>query len=370
MSISANAILSTLSGYPLLERGNLYLVSGDTSHKIYGNQFIEASLNFYNARPWANNPLNATTEIISFDTSFGSSFGIGSTRYMAVSSPIGITGMYLTQTIPAGLVVDEIFLITRILLIICLGVLILSLIIGRSVNQMAKETETLMEARIDSEKKKHDLEYKMLQSQINPHFVYNALNSIKWMASIQNATGIVEMTVSLSRLLMSVAKTNKAVVPLSRELGLLEDYFTISRYRFGGAITTNFDVPEAFLDVQIPIFTLQPIAENAIIHGIAANSGAGTITVSATQPTAGLIRITIEDNGIGMDEDAIHKLFQSDDDNQGLFKKVGIRNVHARLQYEFGPEYGIRIESKPDEFTKVIVNIPYNKTDNRNGGTD
>jgi len=349
IALSTVAILSPLSGYPFLEQGNLYLTVGNTNYRIEDNRFIEMPLTFYNARPARNIPLNATTEITTFTNG---------RRYIAVSSPIGNTGLVLTQTFPSGIILDEIFLMVRILLVICLGVTILAFIIGRSVNQMARETEALMEDRLENEKKKHELEYKMLQNQVNPHFLYNTLNSIKWMASIQNATGIVEMTVSLSRLLMSVAKINKTMVPLTRELGLLEDYFVISRYRFGGSITTEINVPEEFLDSMIPIFTLQPIAENAIIHGIAASSGVGTITIGASLQEDGLLEITIEDNGIGMDEETVRKLLEDESDNQGLFNKVGIRNVHARLQYEYGPDCGIRIESEPGKFTRVIVLIP------------
>ena len=234
--------------------------------------------------------------------------------------------------------------------------------IGRSVNQLARDMEALMESRLEIEKKKHELDYKMLQNQINPHFLYNALNSIKWMATIQNATGIAEMTVSLSRLLMSVAKINKTVVPLSRELALLEDYFVISRYRFGGAVTSRIEVPATYLDCPIPIFTLQPIVENAIFHGIEANGGIGIVTIRAEQAEDGLLDIIVEDNGIGMDSDTVRRVLNNEDgDNQGLFKKVGISNVHTRIQYEFGQEYGIRIESEPSKFTRVMVRIPEGK---------
>ncbi|MCL2362225.1 MAG: sensor histidine kinase [Defluviitaleaceae bacterium] len=350
IALSTNLILAPLAGYPLLEQGSLFLTINGENFPITGNRFTDIPVSFYNARPSGDIPLNITTEIFTF---------VNGGRYTAVSSPLGNTGLVLTQSFPTGLFFDEVLLVGRILLFIFVGVLILGYIIARSVNQMAKETENLMESRIEDEKKKHELEYKMLQNQINPHFLYNTLNSIKWMASIQNATGIVEMTVSLSRLLMSVAKTNKALVPLSRELSLLEDYFVISRYRFGGSITTQIDVAEEFLDSPVPIFTLQPLAENAIFHGIEASNRAGTVMVRGQRAGDNFLEIIVQDNGVGMDEDTISKLFEEEDDNQGMFSKVGIRNVHARLQYEFGPEYGIRIESQPGEFTRVIVSIPH-----------
>jgi len=395
LAVSTNAILAPLSGYPFLEQGGLYLTMGGVSYRIVDNRFVEVPLYFYNARPGVDATLHATTEVITFNNGQGA-------RYMAVSNPIGNTGFVLTQTFPAGLVLQEIMLVVRLLLLICVGVFVLGVLIaiylsrsinrpvrqierqvkaiaagnftpdtviewdnefgeiGRNINQLARDMEALMDSRLEDEKKKHELEYKILQSQISPHFLYNALNSIKWMASIQNATGIAEMTVSLSRLLMSVAKVNKTVVPLSRELALLEDFFVISRYRYGGSITTYVDVPDEFLDCPIPIFTLQPLAENAIFHGLEAGTGIGTVSVSAVMPAEGVLEITVEDSGIGMDEATIAELFQEKTgDNPGLFKKVGVSNVHTRLQYEFGPEYGLKIESRPGEYTRAIVSVPF-----------
>ena len=347
IALSTNVILAPLSGYPLVEQGSIFLTIGSENYPILDNQFKEPVI-FYNAQSSSDIPLNATTQIFTFENGG---------RYIAVSSPLGNTGLTLTQSFPTGLFFAEVLLAGQILLVIFAGVLVLVYIIARSVNQMAKETERLMESRIQDEKKKHELEYKMLQNQINPHFLYNTLNSIKWMASIQNATGIVEMTVSLSRLLMSVAKTNKTLVPLSRELGLLEDYFVISRYRFGGSITTQVDVPEEFLDCNIPIFSLQPLAENAIFHGFEAGNRAGAVMVTARSVDKNRLEIIVQDNGVGMDEDTIRDLFV-ENNSQGLFNKVGVRNVHARLQYEFGAEYGVHVESTFGEFTRVIVSIP------------
>lgn len=96
--------------------------------------------------------------------------------------------------------------------------------IGRSINDLAEDVKTLMDQRIRDENEKREYEYKMLQSQINPHFLYNTLNSIKWMATIQNAPGIAEMTTALSRLLKNIAKGTEKAVLLSAELSLLDDY--------------------------------------------------------------------------------------------------------------------------------------------------
>src|SRR5690606_39201106 len=105
--------------------------------------------------------------------------------------------------------------------------------VGRGINRLSQDIVALMETRLADEKQKQELEYRMLQSQINPHFLYNTLNSIKWMATIQNARGIAEMTTSLSRLLRNITKDIRKLVPLREELALLDDYFLIQKYRYG-----------------------------------------------------------------------------------------------------------------------------------------
>jgi two-component system sensor histidine kinase YesM len=337
--------------------------------------------------------MNPATEIFSYRDGDGH-------RQLAVLSPLGLTGMSLVQTIPTGLILQETYFFVRLWLPIALGVLVLGLFIalflyhsinrpveklgrqfkaiaggdfaanpeiewdnefgeiGRGVNKLASDVESLMESRIEDEKRKRDLEYKMLQNQINPHFLYNTLNSIKWMATIQKADGIAEMTTSLARLLRSIAKINQSLVPLSQELALLEDYFVISRYRYGGSITTHIEVPEALLDCYIPVFTLQPIVENSIFHGIEPNGGIGSVSVRAER-IGDVLEITVEDDGIGMEDEKITKLFEADEaDNHALFREIGIFNVHARIRHEFGSDYGLNMISKQGKFTRAIVRLP------------
>jgi len=109
--------------------------------------------------------------------------------------------------------------------------------VGRGINQLSRSVSSLMDSRLEDEKQRLELEYRMLQSQISPHFIYNTLNSIKWMATIQHAPGVAEMVTALSRLLKSVSKGTRKLVPLEEEFALLEDYFTIQRYRYGGTAT-------------------------------------------------------------------------------------------------------------------------------------
>ena len=150
--------------------------------------------------------------------------------------------------------------------------------IGRGINDLSENVSELMEKRLEDEKQKQDLEYKMLQSQINPHFLYNTLNSIKWMATIQGATGISEMTTSLSRLLKSISKGTSLLIDIREELSLLENYFTIQSYRYGGTIT---------MDIQAVSYT------HLNITPIPALSCPYPLMIPSTRNAAGILLIII-----------------------------------------------------------------------------
>lgn len=236
--------------------------------------------------------------------------------------------------------------------------------IGRGINDLSESVTQLMNRRIEDEKQKQDLEYQMLQSQINPHFIYNTLNSIKWMATIQGAGGIAEMTTALSRLLKSIAKGTQLLIPIREELDFLEDYFTIQNYRYGGTITFALQVEDpAIYDCKILRFTLQPFVENSIFHGIEPRGGAGHITVHACYESGAGgrrdIRIDITDDGVGIPPDKAYRILEDGSDSRAdFFREIGISNVHKRLQYEFGDSYGVTVESVVGEYTTMSIHIP------------
>lgn len=233
--------------------------------------------------------------------------------------------------------------------------------IGRGINHMAEQTVLLMNKRLEDEKQKQDLEYKMLLSQVNPHFLYNTLNSIKWMATIQGANGISEMTTALSRLLKSVSKGTSLRISIKEEMALLQDYFTIQSYRYGGTITLDIRMDEeAIYDSEILKFTLQPLVENAIFHGIEPKGCAGRIAVHGYLEESGdTVRIDVTDNGVGMTEEKAQQVLASNEEvPNDFFKEVGISNVHKRIQYEFGKQYGITIDSVIGEFTTMSIRLP------------
>ncbi|MDE6926959.1 MAG: sensor histidine kinase [Acetatifactor sp.] len=236
--------------------------------------------------------------------------------------------------------------------------------IGKGINDLSENVYLLMNRRIEDEKQKRDLEYKMLQSQINPHFIYNTLNSIKWMATIQGSAGISEMTTALAKLLKSISKGTRLLVPIEEELALLKDYFTIQSYRYGGTITMEVQIDDAsLLEYQIIKFTLQPLVENAIFHGVEPK-GTGHIlihvyTEKIAEESAPSIRIDVTDDGVGMSsEKAAQILLTNGESSADFFREIGVSNVHKRLQYEFGETYGITIDSVEGEYTTMSIHIP------------
>lgn len=242
--------------------------------------------------------------------------------------------------------------------------------IGKGINDLSESVSRLLDSRVENEKQKRDLEYKMLQSQINPHFLYNTLNSIKMMSQAQGATGITEMTTSLASLLRSISKGTSLLVPISEELSLVKNYFTIQNLRYGGMIRLNVRVDDdRILNSQILKFTLQPIVENAIFHGLEPKGGTGTIDIHAYYvPSDSDIKdicIDVTDDGVGIPhEQCLTLLNDHEGENRSeFFKEIGISNVHKRLKYEFGEQYGLFIESEEGKYTKISVLISERRTD-------
>lgn len=231
--------------------------------------------------------------------------------------------------------------------------------IGKGINNLAENVVILMDKRIEDEKEKSELEYQVLQSQINPHFLYNTLNSIKWMASIQNADGIAEMITALSKLLRSVSKDTKQIHALKDEIGLLDHYFLIQKYRYGGSLSLHYNIEDpSLLNCLIPKFTLQPIVENAIFHGIEPKGSIGEIIITVFTENDTVLAIDIHDNGIGMTPEQIRDVLSpAADSRSDFFKKIGINNVNKRIQHAFGASFGLSIVSALDTGTTMKIRL-------------
>ncbi len=238
--------------------------------------------------------------------------------------------------------------------------------VGRGLNQLSHNVMELMEKRLADEQSKRELEYRMLQGQISSHFLYNTLGSIKWMATLQKAHGIAEMTTALSRLLRTTAKDLRKTAPLRDEISLLDDYYTILKYRYGGTIEYEkyIEEDEALLQSTLPRFVLQPLMENAVFHGIEPK-GKGQMKLHVAKRD-GCVYITFTDNGVGLSKEKMEQMSDLSapaKSGTGMtengFSSVGLHNVHQRIQNVFGGDYGVTVESEENTYTSVTIRIPY-----------
>ena len=230
--------------------------------------------------------------------------------------------------------------------------------IGKAVNQMTSHIQTLLTEKEAMYEQKKNVEINLLQSQINPHFLYNTLDSIRWMAVIQGSKNIEQTTKALEHLLRNVAKGIDDKITLREELALVNDYIHIQKVRYVEIFDYVCNVPDALMDCLIIKFTLQPIVENAILHGIEPTGQFGQIEINARVEEEQLY-ISIEDNGAGMTGEELQRLTASlSNQSKNSMSGIGVSNVDTRLKLNYGPEYGLSYESSPGEYTRVTIHIP------------
>ena len=231
--------------------------------------------------------------------------------------------------------------------------------IGRQINQMSGRIANLLETRVESEKEKKDLEIKMLQAQINPHFLYNTLDSIKWIATMQKNSGIVSVVTALSSLLKNMAKGFNEKVTLRQELDFLQNYVIIEKIRYIELFDIDIIVDqEELYDARIIKLTLQPIVENAIFSGIEPSGRTGLITIRVWVK-AGVLHISVTDNGIGISPENIEKLLTDTSRiTRSNMSGIGLPNVDRRFKLVYGEDYGLTIESVVDQYTTITITLP------------
>lgn len=230
--------------------------------------------------------------------------------------------------------------------------------IGHTVNEMTMSIHHLLRETESMYQQRQNIEIALLQSQVNPHFLYNTLDSIRWMAVIQKCPGIASMLCSLANLLKNIAKGTQARIPLREELALLDDYIAIQSVRYMETFSFESNLPPELLDCRIIKLTLQPLVENAIFHGIEPTGECGTITLSGREE-AGDILLFVEDNGMGIPPETLATLLTAErKHDRSAMNGIGVANVHKRLQLTYGKQYGLAIESVLGEYTRVTVRLP------------
>jgi two-component system sensor histidine kinase YesM len=226
--------------------------------------------------------------------------------------------------------------------------------------------EHTIEDLVRNEEEKRKAELQALQAQINPHFLYNTLNSIKCLVWV-NKTELIEPTIqSLIHLLEKTIHRDDPMITIREEIECIDHYLFIQKIRNDCELSIHYHVEPDLMDCVIPKLLLQPIIENAVFHGIDPKNEGGSIYLYCTSYRGG-IQIEIIDNGIGMDE---LKALSGETERMRPFRfsGIGLRNVEERLRFNFGAGYGLKINSQPGRGTSVILNMPRLKKQKPGGG--
>ena len=229
--------------------------------------------------------------------------------------------------------------------------------LGRAVQSMVEQRNRLMDDVVEEQEAKRKSELEALQSQINPHFLYNTLDSIVWMIEsnrYEEATSMITDLASLFRISLSKGEN---IISVDKELQHARNYINIQKVRYKNKFDVTFDIDPQILQYSTMKLVLQPLLENAIYYGMESMDDDGRIVVRGYQCDDD-IYLAVEDNGLGMPPEVTEKLLVEDNQLPKKGSGIGLLNVQRRIQIYFGKEYGLNIESVSDEGTKVIIHLP------------
>ena len=235
-----------------------------------------------------------------------------------------------------------------------------------SYNNVICRLKKSMEQSVELQMNEQRMEFRMLQAQINPHFLYNTFNLISSIAGMNGIDSICKITVSISEMFRYSIQEN-LIVQLQDELREINNYVTIQTIRFKDRLYADFDVEEEVLKVPIPIFLLQPLVENAIIHGLEPKAESGYINIVAYMEDD-FVEILIRDNGVGIPQDKLCQIIQSLEKEQiesismQGHSSIGIKNVNQRIKAYYGAEYGLHLESRVNVGTTISIRLSKNLT--------
>ncbi len=207
----------------------------------------------------------------------------------------------------------------------------------------------------EDQRQKRELELKMLQYQINPHFLFNTLNSLRFVTQMNDVPVLEDGIASLSSLLRHSLVKRRELIPISAEIENLRNYFTLQNIRYAGMFEVEYHLDEETLSCEIPRFTLQPLAENAIIHGTADGK---CITITVSSRFVGTdVEVVLEDDGCGFDPASIAGK------EHERFSGIGLSNVDQRVQLHYGKAYGLHIVASPGNGTRCLLRLPKKMTE-------
>ncbi len=328
--------------------------------------------------------------------------GSGANKAMVNYTTVGATGWKLIQRIPYDSVFQDIFLLRRINILVDIAIFFLFLLISVTIsysvtrhlkllrrrmkqveegrfnailtirgndevadlmqtyNTMVTRIRDLIEHVKTEQKHKENMRFKALQAQINPHFLLNTLNNIKWVAYMRQDREVGEMISHLGVIMESSVGKGDDIIPLGEEIQYIRSYIALQKIKYDERIEVDYDIPSDTLQVLVIKFTLQPLVENSIYHGLDKKTGQGRIAISAAVAGDDLL-IKVEDNGLGMSPSCLEQLRRTLGEGSGMTtgEKLGLANVHERIRMQFGEPYGIALESREMAGTVITVRIPF-----------
>ncbi|KWX77810.1 histidine kinase [Paenibacillus riograndensis] len=238
-------------------------------------------------------------------------------------------------------------------------------LLARQFNSMVRSVHDLMlEVQVSNEQnsllqqKQNDIRFKMLASQINPHFLFNALESIRMEAHMKNQQEIARVVRLLGQMMRSSLEVGRSKVTLKQELDMVRCYLEIQQFRYEERLKYHFIVDPAIESLSMPPLIIQPLVENAVIHGLDNTLEGAVVTVEIRYEQEHAV-FTITDNGVGITQDRLEQIritLETQEEQEEA--RIGLRNVHDRLKLSYGEKYGLTIESHPDEGTRISFRIP------------
>ena len=233
--------------------------------------------------------------------------------------------------------------------------------LAKGFNNMLIQLTGYIDSTVEYEKQKRKIEMSLLLAQINPHFIYNTLNTIIYMAQKIKAQNIIDMVRSFIVILQDVVKINKEglFTTLEEEINIARQYLNIQKYRYKDRFEVSFELDAAVIDCSVPRTIIQPIVENCLLHGILAENRKGMILIAARKDEDSIV-IEITDNGKGFEKGTFDKMLKEEEYQKtpGKMRSIGIRNVQERIAHLCGEQYGLTLESKEGEYTTIYIHLP------------
>ena len=230
-------------------------------------------------------------------------------------------------------------------------------ILSQKFNHMVKRIDVMFKEAKEQEHEKHRREMLALQSQINPHFLYNTLNSIRWLSELQGADKVTQMLDELVKVLRFVAKDTGEFVTVDREITFIKSYIRILNFRYFERFSFIMDIQKEAEPCMIPRFILQPLVENAVLHGFDGNDICATVKIDIHLQENELL-LCVTDDGKGMSRERIEEILTVGHSSEKSLNKIGIYNVNQRIKLLYGQKYAIKIDSMEGCYTKVTIRIP------------